>query len=1653
MPQLNETTGQDFQDASDREAFNRHLEKARGLKAQREQEEASEPATPKVAETREEWQPNEMASGQEIMAAGRRSLGLSDDWQPPNGANIYGGMSEADKVFRAGLKELNISESSYTFKEAQKAWGRSTEIGGAVAKDVGHAAMDPVGTASQVPGGLIDMWNEVNQFGIDLGSQAALALGIDPAIVELNKGIAEFTKLIDNPIEEHDTVTGNLVRGISQFAVPFTGGLKAMKAANILQKPGVWREMSRYTLSGFATDFAAFDPEMQRLTDIMDEAGLPIIEYLKSDEDDSEWESRFKNALEGSALGLLADGAFNVARGIKNMRKLETGLNDRIRAVEAEEADAAQVIERDIYAQGDPNGPLVETFTPPRAETAAEVGARREAAAPEPVVAGERFFDEDYFDIVARQTEGDDLFAFSGELPTRERFLSEEVAARETELGDMVGFDTRAGAVAARFYRNRYGAEISWDWLDNAASVENQFRQRDTLGVKDANELISKLFAVVEQDARTTQSPVYTFMAATPKLDKVYRRLVPKLAERMGYVAELDEVGFRLIREDAAGGVRAIGDLFEDAPANAADRAARARKAGTIRERLFGEQEAPQSTMRISEAAQSIARELDSQRSRFAANGSAADFISTEDSLARLDELRQAGAEAFGKDYGLLEQDGRITFARNAAELDPEWQRFASSAQAVTAPGGRITIFTETTRPQDMEGLLLHEVGIHSGMQDMIGEAGFESLLKRVDDLIDGGDAAALRARERVPASTPEADIRHETLAYLVQHAPKSTVVKELVAKVKAWAANTFPELIGRLKLNEADFRQLAVMAMRREAIISGEVVAMFGRIGDVFELGREPAKRKPMFNLSGPLLLTDRISIDEGVRVSRALDIDAKPDELVAQVQDMKEGLLSDGMVERLFDADEAFDPFVWRDTVEAISAGDQRPELIERFQNAMRPLAEAAEKASGDPDAGPMFSMREAPGRMDDRINSIVLDDIKSGRRGLSPEESDALLGAAERWASAVRAQQPQRSRALNDLIEQIKSRNDPDDMADLVAIMEGAKAQTAEPPSLMKFLRRQGGLKDDGGELTARDLQRVNAVNNRSGIDLDTATQRAWEAGYIGKPSELELGPTAEGRPTINDLLDAMDRELAGEMVYSKNDLDWVMEAAARQDMRAELENLGIDPNASRKQIMSEFERVAAIQEGTPVTLRDIRDLERIEAQSGARPGIGLPDRDLLGGNDVRINFNAINTGDDIRSVMGQLADAFSGEIENARGPKRGNADIIRSARQKRAWDALNERRGDTPLSDSEVPAAQALYIASAENVKQALDLAAREGSDTAHYNARRAITMHRAVQAEIAGAKADASRALRAWSVSQSATAQARRELNSVLESYGGKMDPEEMARLRTMLDAEPEQADKAIRTMARKSADVAGEVLRFAWLSGPHTHFMNMAGNMLTLMYDIGLRAGSGVKGAVTKNPALRRELTLAAAEYSGLWAGVKAQFSGYAKKADYARMGKRLNEAREAINQGNIRQGLKTTASALAYDNPVSATFRGRFDDRGVSGRKYDGGGAGPNRAVSAENFGMTQGTAAAKMVDGIGALLSAPVDFLGFQDDFFKGINELATRHRRAQEIVLEELDNGLPREAAERRFAEIVENPPEEVLAEARQAAQRRTFTEPVG
>lgn len=102
--------------------------------------------------------------------------------------------------------------------------------------------------------------------------------------------------------------------------------------------------------------------------------------------------------------------------------------------------------------------------------------------------------------------------------------------------------------------------------------------------------------------------------------------------------------------------------------------------------------------------------------------------------------------------------------------------------------------------------------------------------------------------------------------------------------------------------------------------------------------------------------------------------------------------------------------------------------------------------------------------------------------------------------------------------------------------------------EPLRLTSFLQRAGGLRDDAGELAARDLGRSRpGLVNRAGLPLDEAALRAWQEGYL----------PGEERPDTNTLLDALDRDRAGTPVYAEQD-----EFSAAQYRQAVEHNSEID-----------------------------------------------------------------------------------------------------------------------------------------------------------------------------------------------------------------------------------------------------------------------------------------------------------------------------------------------------------------------------------------------------------------------------------------------------------------------------------------------------------
>lgn len=95
-------------------------------------------------------------------------------------------------------------------------------------------------------------------------------------------------------------------------------------------------------------------------------------------------------------------------------------------------------------------------------------------------------------------------------------------------------------------------------------------------------------------------------------------------------------------------------------------------------------------------------------------------------------------------------------------------------------------------------------------------------------------------------------------------------------------------------------------------------------------------------------------------------------------------------------------------------------------------------------------------------------------------------------------------------------------------------GAQA-TTEPPrpaDLIQFLLSRGGVKDEGGELGAMDLQRINRgyfgrLSRSNGMPLDEARAAAAEAGYLHSDAD------------INDLLGALKRTSMGQPVFNESD----------------------------------------------------------------------------------------------------------------------------------------------------------------------------------------------------------------------------------------------------------------------------------------------------------------------------------------------------------------------------------------------------------------------------------------------------------------------------------------------------------------------------------
>lgn len=260
--------------------------------------------------------------------------------------------------------------------------------------------------------------------------------------------------------------------------------------------------------------------------------------------------------------------------------------------------------------------------------------------------------------------------------------------------------------------------------------------------------------------------------------------------------------------------------------------------------------------------------------------------------------LAEAIRSSFGDATPALVDAGRIKIV-GTPDLIPGGPH-PGDVKAATDVDGTVYIVAQNVTPAEARGLILHEVGVHVGMQTMLGPETYGAVLSQLDDAIMAGEAWAQRARAAVPADTPAALVREEQLAYLVQTAPELPIVQRIIAAIRAWAYRTFKVAQDSMTLTEADFRALAVSALhavaRGEADVPGGAGSRYARggtpdpsvVADELKPYDERIARAKQY---GKVLRAAADKLDSDAAATAAMKA-ALPDIAPAEIRDLLDGL-----------------------------------------------------------------------------------------------------------------------------------------------------------------------------------------------------------------------------------------------------------------------------------------------------------------------------------------------------------------------------------------------------------------------------------------------------------------------------------------------------------------------------------------------------------------------------------------------------------------------------------------------------------------------------------------------------------------------------------------------------------------------------------------
>lgn len=590
------------------------------------------------------------------------------------------------------------------------------------------------------------------------------------------------------------------------------------------------------------------------------------------------------------------------------------------------------------------------------------------------------------------------------------------------------------------------------------------------------------------------------------------------------------------------------------------------------------------------------------------------------------------------------------------------------------------------------------------------------------------------------------------------------------------------------------------------------------------------------------------------------------------------------------------------------------------------------------------------------------------------------------------------------------------------DLAALRAGKGSKAPKGRPAARALQGQGGI-DPSGPFAAELRARGITVKTHPGL---------FRKGGLKSADNLTLADFEifNGRPELDDgtgyvpeqaWIDALEDEARGDPWV---DLTAPVDAdTARLDGLSQyLDELGLDVDArTDAEIIRAMEADAkarlddealdAIDSQQPRTEADL-EAELAQMAKDGNPHVWEIDQN---GKKVYVNAGRIASEHDVRALIQRIADMGSDEVDEARRGIRSNQLTEEAADKENAWEVLLERRKGQALNAEQTLAIRKLWTASGERLAEAARAVAKRPTPENSFLFRRAMALHGTIQREVIAARTETARALQQWAIPAGSNEFVAKQMADMVTQFGDVDVSRQFAKdlLEMVERGERGAADQFVRRgVLAATFDAVATHWTQAILTGPKTHMVNVGSN-----------------SAVVALLQIERGL---AAQIGAIRGGVDRVEAGEATAMLHASL-------------STLPEAFRLAARAL------------RTGESGYGIGKVE---LPRQRAISTEMLGNTTWDFGNKVVNtplishGINAWGAVMEAFstrpLAAGDEFFKTINYRMELHAQAFRTATQEARTGAIKPAdVQTRMAEILAEPSDELMGQARDFAQYGTFT----